>query len=324
MSLPDWPALPNFFIAGAPKTGTTSLYSYLNQHPAVYMSRVKEPCYFASEMRSQNFEPEFQESMDRSSRNLLRYIDGPMSGANPGGVIAEWKDYLKLFKNVTTETAIGEASVCYLWSSTAALQIQSKIPTARIVMILRNPAERAFSQYLQYAAGGLVRRPFREHVNHCMRDGRSKFGLFCPFLEYGLYYEQVKRYLCSFPRASIRIYLYEEAWRCPGQLLADVFEFLGVDPGFEVNTSTRILERQSPKWLAGFRLLKRSGFDRTMKALIPRLLRERVRGMAFHQGKALRLEAKDREYLRDYYKEDIQKLSGLLDRDLTGWLRCGA
>jgi hypothetical protein len=141
--------LPNFFLVGAPKTGTTSLYHYLKQHPDIYLSAVKEPCFFASEMRPDNFSQEFATSIRLSSQNLLKYLDGPMSGPNPGGIITDWSHYLELFKNVSTETAIGEASVCYLWSATAAGNIHARIPHAKIVVILRDPVERAFSQYLQ-------------------------------------------------------------------------------------------------------------------------------------------------------------------------------
>ena len=75
-----------------------------------------------------------------------------------------------------------------------------------------------------------------------------------PFLEIGLYYEQVKRYLERFPRERIRIYWYEEAWRQPGRLMADLFEFLGVDPAFQPDLSRRSLERRAPR-LARLELL---------------------------------------------------------------------
>src|SRR5579864_1438595 len=115
--------LPNFFIVGAPKAGTTSLYHYLDQHPQIYMSPVKEPNYFASEVRLEGFSEEFREQAVTDIAQLRKYLDGPISEKRFGGLVAAWPDYLKLFKNVQGEQAIGEASVCYLWSESASRNI---------------------------------------------------------------------------------------------------------------------------------------------------------------------------------------------------------
>jgi Sulfotransferase family len=311
---------PSFFIVGAPKTGTTSLYHYLDQHPQIYMSPVKEPCYFASEVRLEHFSREFESTARRSSRQLREYLEGSMSGVDPGGIVADWEDYLTLFKNVDCETAIGEASVCYLWSPTAAANIRSRIPEAKIVIILRDPAERAFSQYLQYAANGLVRRSFREQIECSARNTRHEFNTLYPFLEYGLYYGQVKAYLDLFPCANVRIYLYEEAWNDPPRFLKAIFEYLNVDPGFRADVSRRSLERRAPRLLTSHYVLRKSGIAPRLKTLIPRPIREGVRTALF-KSHGLRMDAPDRRYLCDYYRDDVGKLSSLLARDLGAWLK---
>ena len=119
------PNLPNFFIVGAPKTGTTSLYRYLCQHPQIHMSPVKEPCYFASDVRVERLSDAVQAPARRRDEELRAYLSGPMSGPAPTGIITEWADYLKLFQNAGARKAIGEASVCYLWSATAAATSKS-------------------------------------------------------------------------------------------------------------------------------------------------------------------------------------------------------
>jgi hypothetical protein len=134
-------ALPNFFVVGAPKAGTTSLYHYLDQHPQIFMSPIKEPNYFATEIRPENFGDELQPQVAEDLRELQEYLQGPMREKRFGGLVSQWDDYLRLFQSVETEKAIGEASVCYLWSKTAAANIRSRIPGAKIIMILRNPAE---------------------------------------------------------------------------------------------------------------------------------------------------------------------------------------
>jgi len=313
--------LPNFFIVGAPKTGTTSLYHYLKQHPQIYMSPVKEPCYFASEVRFGRFSREFEPAARRSSRLLRGYLKGPMSGADPGGIVVTWEDYLKLFKNVDNETAIGEASVCYLWSPTAAVNIRSAIPEAKIIMILRDPAERAYSQYLQYAASGLVKRSFREQIERGARNSRREFDPLYPFLEYGLYYGQVKACLELFPSANVQISLYEEVWSDTAGFLNAIFEYLNVDSRFRADVSRRNLQRRAPRLLTCHYLLKKSGIAPRLNMCIPKAIRARVRSCFFKTYDSLRLEAPDRRYLCDYYRDDVGKLSALLDRDLGAWLK---
>lgn len=312
---------PNFFIAGAPKTGTTSLWHYLRQHPQIYLSPVKEPCYFASEVRLEHFGREFESTARRKSQRLSQFINGSMDGVDPGGIVANWDDYVRLFETVGSQTAIGEASVCYLWSPTAAINIRSRIPEAKIIMILRDPAERAFSQYLQYAANGLVKRSFREHIESSARHTGREFNTLYPFLEYGLYYGQVKTYLEVFPRANVRIYLYEEAWSDPSLFLKQIFEHLNVDSAFRPDMSRRALERRAPRSLAGHYLLAKSGMAPRLKALAPRAAWDGVRALMFKSPGSLRMDASDRQYLCDYYREDVRSLSSLLNRNLAAWLR---
>jgi Sulfotransferase family len=312
--------LPNFFLVGAPKTGTTSLCNYLRQHPEIYISPVKEPCFFACEMRSEKFSPAFADLARRSSRNLLKYIDGPMSDPNPGGIVSDGNAYLKLFKNVGAEKAIGEASVCYLWSPTAPAKIRAQVPEAKIVVILRDPVERAFSQYLQYAASGLLKTTFRQHIELCLRNTDPALGPLRPFLEYGLYYQQVKRYLDAFSPARVRIYIYEEAWQSPSRFLHDLFCFLGVDAQVHVDTSIKDLERRGPKSMPLHYALRKSGLTPAMKKFLPAPFQISLRSALFKRKPLIQLAPKDRQYTMEYYCADIQKLSGLLGRDLSAWL----
>src|SRR5436853_5806169 len=90
--------MPNFFVVGAPKAGTTSLYHYLDQHPEVYMSPIKEPNYFSSEVRPENLSEELQERSRNDLQAVKEYLRGPMSEKRFGGMVLEWEDYLRLFQ----------------------------------------------------------------------------------------------------------------------------------------------------------------------------------------------------------------------------------
>jgi Sulfotransferase family len=311
---------PNFFIVGAPKAGTTSLYHYLGQHPQIFMSPLKEPNFFALEVRPESFGPEFRARARRNLSELQTCLRGPVLEQRFGGIISEWEDYLKLFKNVNGEKAIGEASVCYLWSKSAARNIASRIPNAKVLMILRNPVERAFAQYLHSVTNGLVRDSFRKRIEIALRCEHQDFGILNPFLELGLYYEQVRRYLEIFPAAQMRVYFFEDYKKRPVQLLADIFRFLDVSPAFAANMSQKHLEPLIPRSIEMAYFLKRYGIWQRVKDMSPPALRSRLRVVAFRNRESLVMDAESRKRLAAYYEDDVRQLSNLLGRDLAAWL----
>ena len=275
-------ALPNFFIAGAPKSGTTSLYHYLDQHPQIYMSPIKEPHYFAPEIRMERLSERLRERAERDARALREYLDGPMREKRFGGPVTEWNDYLRLFAGADGQKAIGEASVCYLWSESAAANIHRQIPDARIIAVLRDPVEMAFSMYLQNMRSGVLACTFREAIETGLAQRGGPIDVLHPFLDLGLYSEQIRRFLEKFGREQVRVYWYEDYSAEASRLLANIFRFLGVDQAFRPDMSTRYLEAGMPD---------------------------------------MALEPADRTYLTEFYREDILKLADLMRRDLSGWLR---
>ena len=279
-------APPNFFIVGAPKAGTTSLYHYLGQHPDVYMSPVKEPNYFADEIRLPNISPRWQEWAQREYTSMHLYLRGTMQEKRFGGIVSNWMDYLKLFQNVKSEKAIGEASVCYLWSRTAARSIASTAPNAKIVMILRNPVERAFSQYKQAVASGLIKESFREQVRKHLSNKSEQFEPLNPFLEFGLYCEQVKRFAEQFSAENLRIYLYEEYKQMPTRITADIFRFLAVDSQFSPDVSEKHLQTSLPRFRGISFMLKKHGVWPYLKSAIPDDLIPVARKLAFKNRQA--------------------------------------
>ncbi len=314
------PVLPNFFLAGAPKAGTTSLYHYLLQHPSIYMSPIKEPSFFASEVRRENFAPRFQAGLEREAQDLRIYLDGPLDTGRFGGIVADWGDYCRLFRNVRGQTAIGEASVCYLWSPTAARNIAQRIPDARILVLLRDPSERAFSQYLHGVTNGVIRCSFRQHIEQGLRHKPGLFDPHYPFLEFGFYAEQLERYFDSFPRKQIHIHLYEDYRRDTPAVLAGILRFLEVDPGVPLDTKLRHLQAQVPRALPFADMLKRSGIWQRGRRLLPSSARSAIKRLIYRQRQSLVMDPADQVFLRNYYRADVEKLEGLLGRDLRAWL----
>jgi hypothetical protein len=312
--------LPNFFIVGAPKAASTFLYACLDRHPQIYMSPLKEPNYFASEFRPENFAEADRARVARHMRELDAYLRGDLREKRFGGFVSSWEDYLKLFRNASDQIAIGEASPTYLWSKTAARNIAAHLPGARIIINLRNPVERAFSHYLHERTDGVTNRTFRQEIEAALRAEQRPSGLERSLLEFGHYYGQIKRYQSEFPRAQIHISLYEDLKRSPATLLQSLLTFLGVDPGIQVNFPPRQNEPRIPKLSGVAYLLKRWHLWSHLRGLLPQPLGPRLRSLLLHPRASLVMNPADRAFLIEYYREEVKDLSELLERDLTPWL----
>ena len=314
---------PNFFIVGAPKAATTFLYESLQQHPQVYMSPLKEPNYFASEMRPEFFPEEARARVARQMHELEAYLRGDMREKRFGGFVTSWEDYLKLFRNVSDQVAIGEASPSYLWSRTAAQNIASRLPHARIVINLRNPIERAFSHYLHQVTEGLTNQTFRQAIEATLRAGPGQFAIERTLLEFGHYCTQIKRYQKEFPREQIHISLYEELEHSPAALMENLLTFLGVDPDIRFDASRRHLEPRIPKLNGVAYVLKKSRIWPHLRKLLPQPLGPRLRSALMRSRRSLVMNRADRAFLNEYYHDEIANLSALLDRDLSSWVDPG-
>jgi Sulfotransferase family len=321
-SIPSGPSmirLPNFFLVGAPKAGTTSLYHYLDQHPQICMSPIKEPNFFAAEIRQENFDAALRRGVARDARSLREYLDGPMRKKRFGGIVANWEDYLRLFANANNQTALGEASVCNLWSPTASERIAARIPNAKILVMLRDPAERAYSQYLHGVGNGAIRWSFREHIERNLRHRCGQFCVHYPFLEFGLYSQQLSRYLERFGE-NVWIGFYEDFNNRPVNVCQDIFRFLGVSDEFSPDMDTRHLEAQIPR-LGAIAWLMRSGFRQAAARVTPSSLRPVFRRALMRKAGKTTMNPSDRDYLRGFYREDIGKLASLVGHNLDRWQR---
>lgn len=315
------PRTPNFFIAGAPKAGTDELYYALDQHPEIYMSHLKEPCYFSSEIRVANFESPWRERMHKEAESTRQYVAGPIREKRFGGIISDWQDYLKLFAGVKQEKIIGEGSVSYLWSKTAASAIAQRLPDAKIVIVLRNPADRAFAQYLKSVSDGTVSCSFRRHLEACFSYNNEQLCILHPFIEYGMYAEQLDRYLQVFPKEQLSISMFEEIAPNPSRWLAGICEFLGVSANFTPQYVHGHYHPNVPRLVRLTQTMQRAGVWEKAGKCIPRQLRTSIKHIVYRQTPQLKMQAGDRELLLHHYREDIQHLEYLLKRDLSNWLR---
>lgn len=293
--------MPNFLVIGAAKAGTTALYYYLKQHPQIYMSPEKEPKFFALEGDKLDFRgPGDRENINKSA-------------------ITDIETYRQLFKGVTNEIAIGEASPLYLYSPKAAERIKKYIPHAKLIAILRNPIERAYSGYIMHVREGReTAKDFAEALQEEETRILNNWG-WGHYVNVGFYHTQLKRYLDLFDREQIRVYLYEDLKTNPISLVQDIFRFLGVDDTFLPDTSLKYNVAGVPKNDALKALIKNlNPVKPAMNFLLPDKLRHYVRSKIFEKPPLLSPDI--HQNLIEVYREDILNLQNFLQRDLSQWL----
>ena len=289
--------MPNFLIIGAMKSGTTALYYYLEQHPEVYMSPVKEPNFFCSQEQD-----------------------------NAADAVTNIGTYQQLFRGAAGKKAIGEASHSYLYDPGAAAEIRRYVPEAKLIAILRNPIDRAYSHFLHMVRSGT--EPLDDFAQALQEDevGIYKERTFQDYIGRGLYYDQLKRYFGIFPREQVRVYLYEDLSDAPISTVQDAFRFLKVNDSFVPDVSLRRNVSGQPKYKTLDGLLRRqSRIKHAAKIYLPARMRWRL-SKAFDDLKTRNLvepppvQSKVRRQLIGVYREDILKVQELIHRDLSGWL----
>ena len=298
---------PNFFIVGAQKCGTTAMYSYLDQHPQIFMSPVKEPHFFGS---------------DFTDTRLARYRNS-------------LNEYLALFDGVTTEKAIGEASPSYLLSTVAAQEIHEFSPNAHIIIMLRSPIDMIYSMYHQsHFMGDEPSDTFREAIEPELDHGwDAHTNRTYSYLEVAHNSVLVKRYLKTFPREQIKIILFDDFKQDVATVYSETLAFLGVDPDFAadftiVNASKQVRSKALQDTLEKLHLTPSHVRDSAWFLALSKLMPESAVRWLVETGKAA--YAKEARYpkmpddlrdrLLDYFQPEISQLSKIINRDLSHWL----
>lgn len=293
--------LPNFIIFGVEKAGTTSIYNYLKQHPQIYMSPIKETNFF-----------------EKDWENAL-----PEVKAKKRNGIYSLEKYCQLFEAVTDEIAIGEVSPNYLFHYQESVKtIKAVLPDAKMIAILRNPVDRAYSDYLMHIRD-VIGQPqtLKEQLKHRPQQSFT--------LRKGLYYEPLKHYFDAFSKENIKIYLYDDLCQDAVELMQDIYSFLNVDSMFKPDTSYKSQVAQVPKNKNFNYLLRvKNPFRTSVASFLKMFLSEKKRQMLRSQllslnstkKASLTLSSDERSLLLEYYREDILKLQGLINRDLSAWL----
>jgi len=293
---------PDFFIVGAPKTGTTSLHHYLRQHPQVFMPAVKELNYFGS---------------DRQLRNTPRLT---------------MQEYLSVFAPAQPDVRIGEASVSYLRSNVAAKEIAEFAPGAQAIAMLRDPVEVMHALHTELVFLGsedLTDFGTALEAEADRREGRRipaaannpRAVLYREAVDFG---EQLQRYFDALGREHVHVIIFDDFRADTAAAVRDTFRFLQVDDAFQPS-----LEIVNPAKVARLRVVQRllssppGWLRRGVRSVMPRPTRKRIyRGVSRLNARAQAREPMAPELRARLVVEltpQIEQLETMLGRDLSAW-----
>ncbi len=301
--------LPNFLIIGAARSGTTSLYHYLREHPEVFLPEHKEPKFITS--------------------TFLKFpFIGKGDQKSESNIIKNFNNYKKLYNKVTDETVIGEASTDTLYyHKQAPKKIKKYLGNPKIIIILRNPTERAYSAYWFLKGCDREKKSnFKEALKAEGQRIKQPRDFIWYYKDVGLYYKQVKSYLENFDQ--VKIYLFKELKENPKKLIKDAYKFLDIDPSFipKLITKHNASGKHRSKIIHNL-LNKPNIFKKTIKKIVktlhlfPNQLKKISLKLSNNNLKKGKINEEDKKYLKNYYKKDIKKLEELINKDLSHWLK---
>lgn len=279
---------PNLFLVGAAKAGTTSLYEELAQHPAIYTSPMKEPHFFSRIEPASRWEAFFPHVTDED-------------------------EYLALFDGAANEEVLGEASTSYLWDRRAAERIKRVVPEARILIMLRDPVDRAYSQYWNDVREGLERRSFLEALIEEQRSGPGGWGVSSLYIDCGRYADQVARYLDQFG-ARVHVLFFEDFVRDEESTIAEIHSFLGVQRATAGAALRRLNPASLPRNMLSGALLASGGLRRVVRATVPRPLRSKLREALLKEARPPPMDPRARALLTEIYRPEVARLAELLGK----------
>lgn len=284
---------PNFFIVGAPKCGSGSLWTYLKSHPKCFMTTPKEPDFFSKDIKSQR-----------------KYG------------VKSWDQYNKLFAGATDEhLMVGEASTKYLRSQAAIKTIRERYPDAKILALLRNPVDLVYSLHLFAIGWGMQKDVDLESLWKAPASGKSEY-----FIEIAKLGEQVERMLKIFPEEQVKMIVFDDLQKDPKAVYEEVLSFLGLpsDHKMEFQQINAYTKQRAPKIRRmaaelGCQIKPAVSVFKKIFGIRRIGLMERVRKWNTVPAVKKPLSPEFRAELVEVFREDVDKLSRILNRDLSHW-----
>ena len=281
---------PNFFIVGGSKCGTTNISYYLSLHPKIFFSELNEPYYFCKWDVPENYQ---RESM-----------------------ITDMVKYLNLFKNVTSEEIVGEASSPYLSCPHAASEIKKAFPDSKILISIRNPIERAHSAYFSYQFMHPTKQNFMEMIKTHQKLIDEDIFFLDSILESGFYMENIIRFQNAFGKENVKIIIFEDYIKNTESVIKSILQFLGLNEEIHFVDQPKGSYR-IPKNFASKILLNNKSFRKLSTFLIPTLTRQRLGDKYFlKQTKKPEMSDNECKYLKELYYDEVMQLEKFIGKKL--------
>jgi len=309
--------LPDFLLVGAAKSATSSLHYYLGQHPQVRMCAIKESWFFSFATKPPNYK----------------------SPAKLENVVSRLDEYVKLFQGARADHCLGDASPSYLYTYRDSIRnIQSVYPPEyleklRIIISLREPVGRAFSQYQMFKRDMAEPLTFEEATEASTVKKRldNNWNIFYDYAGFGDYYDQVKAYLDAFGKDRVLVVLYDDIRKDAVGVCQTIYSFLDIDSRFEPDTSMKIntiTGEPRSKWLVRF-IRSRNPVKRALaarlKSVLARLPRKKTQRIVISLFESLfrrtEMDESTRCKMIRAQSDDIRRLEVLINRDLSTWIK---
>ena len=295
--------LPNFLIAGASKSGTSSVYHYLKQHPDIFLSEIQKEGRYFSQMPGK--------------------FSGPGDQHIDSSITRDLYSYKKLFEGYKNEKAVGDISPEYLYFYKESIPLIKKTlgEEVKIILILRSPIERAFSGYTHFKRDKRENLSFEEALQKEEERKQYNWIWAWQYKNSGLYFEQVKAYLENF--RNVKIILFDDLKTDANRTLAEICQFIGVSDDFEFDTSYKYNVSGDPKSAVLYKLETSRGLINFAKKFIPKKLITKLKKNLTGEKQMIKSEMnpETRKELIKFFKNDILKLQDLIQYDLSSWLR---
>jgi len=251
---------------------------------------------------------------------------GPGDKKVDDGIVKSMEEYLNLFKDAGNEKVIGESSADYLYFHNSVIpQIKTLGPEAKILIILRNPVERAYSSYRHMIMDGREKLSFENALRREEERMKANYEFIWFYKDVGFYYEQVRHYLESFGRESVKICIYDNFAADSMAVMKEIFRFLGVDEGFKPDTTIKYnvgpTVRNEP--LEDFLIKYDHPVKKVLRPILLKTIGKRYTESLvnyFIRRNHFSMKPKTRKRLTAIYRDDILRLEELLDKDLSIWL----
>ena len=295
--------LPDFLLAGSAKCGTTTIFQYLQRQSSVFLPELKEPFYFSFG----NEKPTYTDARFNSK------------------VIWKTEEYVALFKNAKTSQLIGDASTSYLYTAEKTIQnvkslYKEKASDLKIIVILRNPAERAFSHYTHLIRNGIEKLEFSEAITPQNIEQRSKEMWGFDYTGYGLYGAQMEVFKNFFKH--ILVLDYEELAQ-PNQMMEKIYTFLDIKNPVKVEEKIEANPSGVPKSKFVTALIRSKRFKKIIKQITPSkalpIFQKMKDSLLKKSIVKPKISEQDNQYLREFFRKDIEKLERILNKNFNSW-----